>query len=102
METIQPYAAAIRRARVNRGLSQRKLAARTGLTQAHLSRFESGQVDMTLSRYLELARALDFDLLLVPRQQIALVEDLLSARAAHGEEKPRPAYTLDEEEESHA
>jgi len=70
-------------ARKRKGLSQRDLAARVGIQQAHLSKIELGKVDTRLSSLVEIARALDLDVQLVPRQAIAAVQG--AVRAAQSE-----------------
>jgi len=70
-------------ARKRKELSQRDLAARVGIQQAHLSKIELGKVDTRLSSLVEIARALDLDVQLVPRQAIAAVQG--AVRAAQSE-----------------
>lgn len=50
--------AALARAREQRGLSQRELASRAGVTQAYLSRLESGAQAPGLVNFVQLADAL--------------------------------------------
>ncbi|WP_232476097.1 helix-turn-helix domain-containing protein [Flavisphingomonas formosensis] len=66
-------------ARVRKGLSQRSLAERTGVPQAHISKIEQGRVDIRLSSLVELARAVDLDVQLLPRQALAAVEGAVRA-----------------------
>lgn len=81
----------IRRAK---GLSQRDLGAAAGLPQSHLSRIESGAVDLQLSSLLELARLLELDVTLVPRKSLPALKALL-----RGDAPARPAYSLEAEGE---
>ena len=66
-------------ARVRKGLSQRQLAERVGIQQAHLSKIEQGKVDARLSSLVEVARALDLELQLVPRQALPAIEGAVRA-----------------------
>lgn len=66
-------------ARTRKGLSQRALAERTGVPQAHISKIEQGRVDIRLSSLVELARALDLDVQLLPRQALPAVEGAVRA-----------------------
>ncbi|MCA9784346.1 MAG: helix-turn-helix transcriptional regulator [Calditrichaeota bacterium] len=77
---IQELATAIRLARIRRGLSQKELGLATGLPQSHVSRIEKGVVDAKLSTFLDLARALDLELMLIPRQQVLLAESVLGSK----------------------
>lgn len=72
-----PIITALRQTRLELGLSQRALAERAGVPQAHISRIERGLVEPRLSMLLELARLLRLEPMLVPVQRIALVEALL-------------------------
>jgi transcriptional regulator with XRE-family HTH domain len=67
----------LRRARHLKAWSQREFSIKAGLTQAHISRIESGAVDPKLSTLLELARLLDLELLLVPRTAITAVNAVI-------------------------
>lgn len=99
---------ALKSARGAKGLSQRALAARTGVPQSHISKIESGNADIRLSSLIELARALELELKLVPRKAVPAVDSVVRSTAqqlrnqrAHGtgtNGAPRPAYRLDDEE----
>jgi transcriptional regulator with XRE-family HTH domain len=52
----------VREARRRAGLSQRVLAARAGVSQPLVARIESGDVDPSFGRCLQLVRACGFDL----------------------------------------
>ena len=68
---------ALKEARTAKGLSQRALSARTGVPQSHISKIENGTIDIRLSSLIELARALDLDLKLVPRKAIPAVDSIV-------------------------
>jgi len=79
-----PYAgehvtAALRAARVEKGLTQRELSERVGLPQSHISRIESGAVDLQLSNLIELARVLDLEIMPVPRKFVPAVETIVQS-----------------------
>lgn len=93
----------IRAARLTRQLSQAALAAKSGLRQRQISDLERGTVDVRVSTIQNVARALDLELMLIPRHLISAVEAL---QRASGEGDQRPLYALDDEgetapEESH-
>lgn len=84
---LESLTEAIRQARLARGWSQRDLSARAHLTQAQISRIESGEVDMQVSTLVELARSLDLDLQLVPRSAIRAVEAAVRSAEERSEER---------------
>ena len=83
---------AVKEAREKRAWTQRQLASRLGLTQKHISGIESGKIVPRYDTLLELVRALDRDLLMVPRALVpvvqSLVRDHLSDQPGEGEERP--------------
>lgn len=82
--------AALKTARETRGLSQRDLSAKAGVPQSHISKIESGGADIRLSSLIELARALELELVLVPRHLVPAVDGILRAaplpQSAYGSE----------------
>ena len=91
----------LRQARAAAGLSQRALAARVGLTQAHVSRIESGTVDLQVSTLAELARALGLEVRFLPRASLPLVDSLVRnlASPTDGPSPNRPLYRIEEDED---
>ena len=91
---------ALRAARETRGWSQAELGRQVGLPQVHISRIEAGKTAPRINTLLDLVRALDYDLLLVPRPLTAaaraMVQDYLSPDAGDAD---RPLYA-DEEDDS--
>jgi transcriptional regulator with XRE-family HTH domain len=71
----------LKQAREAKGLTQRDLGARTGVPQSHISKIESGGTDIRLSSLIELARALDLELTLVPRKSVPAVETVIRSTA---------------------
>lgn len=78
---IEEIAAGVREARIAKALTQKELGQRVGLPQSHISKIEKGTVDLKLSSLVEIARALDLELTLVPRKALPAVE---GAVRAHG------------------
>jgi len=68
---------ALRSARGRKGWSQRDVSDRMKLTQAQLSRIESGASDVRLATFVELARILDLEPVLVPRSALSGVNAVL-------------------------
>lgn len=73
---IQAFAQMIKAAREKKGLSQRALAAKTGVPQSHISKVEAGAVDLQTSSLIEIARALDLELMLIPRALLPAAQAL--------------------------
>jgi transcriptional regulator with XRE-family HTH domain len=90
-------------ARHARRWSQRELASRVGLPQAHISAIETGKVAPRFNTLLDLVRVLDYDLLLVPRPLVPAVQSLIrdSSRSANAgsDEGERPLYADDKSDE---
>lgn len=51
MSKIDPIVYVLRRYRENRGISQEKMSALTGISVSTVQRIESGKADMRLSQY---------------------------------------------------
>ncbi len=65
---IEKLAKNLKAARQKKGLSQRALSALAGVPQSHISKIESGVVNLTLSSLTAIANALDLELALIPRK----------------------------------
>ena len=80
----EAFAQSLRQARLQKGWSQRDLSGKAGIPQAHISRIESGAVDVKVSTLVELARLLDLELVLAPRASLPAVAALIrEAEASH-------------------
>ena len=81
----------LKEARKKRGWTQRDLVSRVGLTQRHISGIESGKIVPRYDTLLELVRILDYDLLMVPRALVPVVQSLirnhLKGQSGEGEER---------------
>lgn len=81
MYATQNIIDALKGTRVAKGLSQRALSRRTGIPQSHVSKIENGGADIRLSSLIELARALDLDLRLIPRKAAPAVDSVVRSTA---------------------
>ncbi len=96
--STQYIAQQLKKSRKNMGLSQRELSARAGVPQSHISKIESGNVDLRLSSLVAISRVLELELALIPRRYVSAVNSIVdSAGSETGGQPPRPAYSLDEE-----
>jgi transcriptional regulator with XRE-family HTH domain len=98
---------AISASRSQRGWSQAELGKRVGLPQTHISSIETGTVVPRYDTLVNLVRVLGFDLLLVPRQIVPVVEAMsreelrpVSGRVmGDGEDQEEgPLYVPDEDD----
>jgi transcriptional regulator with XRE-family HTH domain len=79
---VEQLARTLKHARIERGLSQRELAERAGLGQSRLALIEAGGVDLRTSTLVQLARALDLELVLTPRRVLSAVQSLTGSSPA--------------------
>lgn len=79
---MQELGRGLREARSAKGWSQRRLSAQSGVTQANISKIENGQVDLQVSSLMELARFLDLELTLAPRQATPAIEAIIRETSA--------------------
>jgi len=70
-------ATTLRAARETKGLSQRELSRLAGVPQGHISKIESGAVDLRVSSLVALARVLELELTLVPRKSVPAVQSVV-------------------------
>jgi transcriptional regulator with XRE-family HTH domain len=68
--------------RKEKRLSQRRLSAQVGFPQSHISKIESGAVDIKLSSLIELARVLGLEVILAPRKLLPAVQAVLRSGEA--------------------
>lgn len=91
----------LREARVRKGFSQRELSARSGVPQSHISKIESGGVDLRISSLIALARVLDLELFVAPKKSVPAIKSII--RSSQGSidqgEAMSPAYQLEEDED---
>ncbi|CUB03578.1 helix-turn-helix domain-containing protein [Marinomonas fungiae] len=96
----------LREARVRKGLSQRELSARSGVPQSHISKIESGSVDLRMSSLIALARVLDLELFVAPKKSFPAIKSIIrSSQVSNNNgindeaEQMPPAYQLDGEDD---
>ena len=109
--SVSHWVEQLKLARKSKGLTQAELGKKVGLPQSYISKIEGGTIDIRLSSLLEIARALELEPMLVPRQVVPAVQSLkrrhLTVHPKTGrpavqgdapDEVVRPAYALDEAE----
>ena len=85
-------ASTLKNARKSKGLTQRGLGKSVAVPQSHISKIENGVVDLRISSLVELARVLDLELMLVPRESVPAVQSIMGAdakRTSFGNESAR-------------
>jgi transcriptional regulator with XRE-family HTH domain len=84
----------LKEARQKKGFSQRELSTRSGVPQSHISKIESGAVDLRVSSLIALARVLDLELELIPKKTVPAVQSLVRS-STNTVTTSVPAYRLD-------
>lgn len=87
MSAVIDISKSLKQAREAKGLSQRTLADLSGVPQSHISKIESGGVDLRISSLVEIARALDMELKLVPRKGLSAVNSIIRSTQAKTQSK---------------
>lgn len=98
---IEDLVGALRTARKKKGINQTQLGQKVGLPQSHISKIESGAINLKLSSLIEIARVLDLELMFVPRKLVPTVQSILR-RVKEGHPPTTSvtsAYRLDEDED---
>jgi HTH-type transcriptional regulator/antitoxin HipB len=100
--TIEYLTQALKTARQDAKLSQRALSQKVKIPQAQISKIENSTVDLKVSTLINLARALDLEVMLVPRSDVSAVSAVIKRARQKQDRIPpqRPAYTLDDEDEN--
>lgn len=101
IHVVEYLAKALKAAREGKKLSQRALGKVAGMPQYQISKIENAAVDMKASTLIELSRALDLEVMLVPRKHVPAVKSIVGSAGRETSESapPRPAYALDSEDD---
>jgi transcriptional regulator with XRE-family HTH domain len=75
----------LRAAREGQKVSQRELSARSGLTQSHISQIERGTMEPGLASLVDVARALDLEIVLAPKKLMPAIRNILESTSASGD-----------------
>lgn len=87
--------ATLKAARLQKELTQQSLAQKMEVPQSYISKIEGGRVNLQLSNFIEIARHLDLEVMLIPRSALSAVKSMISEK----ESEPKPAYRLENEED---
>jgi transcriptional regulator with XRE-family HTH domain len=103
---LEKLAVKLKAARREKGLSQRGLSDLAGVPQSHISKIETGRVNLTVSSLTAIANALDLEIALVPRQAMPAVKAFARTTGSRAgiediaKPEPRPAYSLDDDDDA--
>jgi len=92
---MRKIAQIIREARKDKGMTQRELGQKSGLPQSHISKIESGNIDIRLSSLNEIIQLLDLELMFVPRYLKPVIHAMIPGTKAINQ---RPAWQVDEKD----
>lgn len=84
------------RARKEKGITQAELGRHVGLPQGHISSIEQGKIDIRISTLIQIARVLDHEIMLVPRQLNSFVKAMIEGRE---NVETEPSWQPDNEED---
>jgi len=73
-------------------VNQSALGKKMGMPQSHVSKIEKGLSDPRLSTVSDMARLLDQELILVPREKLAIINALINQ-----DDEQQPMWNVDEE-----
>ncbi len=98
LDSIAHVGVALKEARQQKKLSQRALSIKTKLQQSSICKIESGATDLQASSLIEISRALELELMLVPRNLVPTFQAILRGDKKTTQ-KQIPLYHLEPEEE---
>lgn len=86
---IEPFMRRLSDLRQEKQLSQRDVAASMNFPQSYLSRLENVQVDIRLSNFIDLARYLGVEVMLVPIELVPTVNTIIRSELVREDSRPR-------------
>lgn len=96
--SIQHLMADLKKARKSKRLTQKALSKKIRVPQSHISKIEKGSVDLHLSSFVEMARSLELEVMLVPRDMVPVYLALQREKTKTDEQIP--LYQLKDEDDS--
>ncbi len=87
--------AELRKSREAEGISQTELSRRVGIPQSHISKIESGAVDIQLSSLEQIARGLGYEVKLIPKSLLSSVKsEVESLQKSRGDQTQQALKTI--------
>jgi len=93
---VEQIAKALKDARIAKGLNQRELSELVSVPQSHISKIESRAVDLRVSSLIEITRALDLEVELVPRKHLSTIRMISRSDTAPMQSKTKDSKTVKE------
>lgn len=87
---VSPIFTGIRERRLALKLTQAEVARRAGITQTYLSKLEQGKIEPRLHTLEDLARAISFEIMLIPIEIAPTVRSL-----SYASETPQPLFAAE-------
>ena len=81
-------------ARLELKLNQSELGKKMGMPQSHVSKIDKGLSDPRLSTISDMARLLDQELILVPREKLSIINALINQ-----DDEQQPMWNIDKDDE---
>lgn len=98
--SVHSIAQKLKRARVEKGLTQSALAKILNVPQSYIAKIETGNTDLRSSTLLEITKLLDLEIIFVPLGDLPKVEWALADSAELNRRQIyRSAYEPDEDED---
>lgn len=89
MRTLNELPTLLKQRRRQLGLSQQDMRMRTGMTQQQYQKIEAG-ADPRLSTLLRILEGMELELMLVPRQRVQEIKELLDSTISNGNRPSEP------------
>lgn len=99
MNNYSTLIAELKQARKQQNMTQKTLGKKLDMPQGYISKIERAEINLTLNNFIELARILGLELMLIPKLYILPVKNLCSSNLSSQNEDD-PLYSLDENEDS--
>ena len=97
---IEDLMCQLKQARQAKKMSQRFLGKQVHQPQSHIANIELGKINLRLTTFMEMARTLELEVMLIPRTSINLVQGWVAAQSK-GISMDRPAYRLDSSDDEY-
>jgi transcriptional regulator with XRE-family HTH domain len=85
--TLSTLIRQIKNRRLSKGISQSELGKLAGMPQSQIARIENGGGDVRLSTFLEIARALDYEPVLVPKRLLPAITEVIARASSDSRQK---------------
>jgi transcriptional regulator with XRE-family HTH domain len=95
--TVQHIALRLKRARLEKGITQSELSALLNVPQSYIAKVEAGRTDLRSSTMLEIAKLLDLEVLFISLKDLPQVASALADAKITRQKIHSSAYEPDED-----